>query len=84
MWLIHGKQYDLTPLLRSHPGGEHILRLTEGTDVTALFETYHAFSDAPRELLSKYGPEYAGAGVDPMHEELRQSVRGVFGSRHAA
>jgi hypothetical protein len=84
MWLIHGERYDLTPLLRDHPGGEHILRLTEGTDVSALFETYHAFSDAPRDLLSRYGPAYVGKGVDPMHEETRRSVRGVFGSRWSA
>jgi fatty acid desaturase len=84
MWLIHGERYDLTPLLRSHPVGEHILRLTEGTDVTALFETYHAFSDAPRDLLARYGPAYAGKGADPMHEELRRSVRGVFGPQMSA
>ena len=84
MWTIHGKRYDLTPLIRDHPGGEHILRLTEGTDVTAVFESYHAFSDAPRELLSKYGPAYAGAGVDPMYEDMRRSVRGALGSRKAA
>jgi fatty acid desaturase len=84
MWLIHGERYDLTPLFRTHPGGEHILLLTEGTDVTALFETSHAFSDAPRDLLSRYGPAYAGKGVDPMHEELRRSVRGVFGPQRSA
>jgi fatty acid desaturase len=84
MWTIHGEQYDLRPLIRDHPGGERILRLTEGTDCTALFESYHVFSDAPRAQLAKYGPAYAGKGVDPMHEEIRTAARASIGSRGAA
>ena len=84
MWTIHGEQYDLTPLLRDHPGGEHILRLTEGTDCTALFESYHVFSDAPRAMLATYGPKYAGSGLDPMHAEIRGATRVLFGTRRAA
>jgi fatty acid desaturase len=84
MWTIHGSAYDLGPLLRTHPGGERILELTRGTDCTALFESYHAFSDAPRALLSRYGPPYAGAGVDPMLEDVHRAAREILGSRAAS
>ncbi len=41
---IHGKVYDLENY--KHPGGKEILKLCENEkDCTALFESYHAFSD---------------------------------------
>jgi fatty acid desaturase len=82
--MIHGATYDLEPLMHTHPGGKRILELTRGTDCTALFESYHAFSDAPRALLSRYGPPYAGAGVDPMLEDVHRAARAVLGSRAAS
>jgi linoleoyl-CoA desaturase len=46
MWNIYGKKYDLSPWMDSHPGGRAILEQTRGlNDCTALFETYHAFSN---------------------------------------
>ena len=46
MWNINGKVYNLTPYLDNHPGGKDILIQTKGLeDCSALFETYHAFSD---------------------------------------
>jgi fatty acid desaturase len=69
--------------MRDHPGGARILKLTRGTDCTALFETYHTFSDRPRQLLATYGPPYGGSGVDPMLEEVRGAARAIFGSRAA-
>ena len=59
MWTIHGNSYDLTPLLHWHPGGAAILKFAYGTDCTALFESYHVFSEAPRTLLEQYGQPYA-------------------------
>ena len=37
---VHGKVYSVRDLL-PHPGGDAFLHATEGTDVTALFETHH-------------------------------------------
>jgi len=57
LWNIHGKQYDLTTFMDSHPGGKKILELTQGLhDISALFETYHAFSnkESITKILSKY------------------------------
>jgi fatty acid desaturase len=57
LWKIHGKWYDLTGYMKRHPGGETILKQTQGQgDVSALFETYHAFSDVEKiyESLQKW------------------------------
>jgi len=46
MWHLYGKHYDLHSFMQHHPGGKHILEATKGLeDITALFETYHAFSN---------------------------------------
>jgi fatty acid desaturase len=57
MWNIHGKEYDLTSFLDKHPGGKEILLFTKGLDdCTALYESYHAFSDKKqiRTMLDKF------------------------------
>jgi cytochrome b involved in lipid metabolism len=49
MWSIYGNTYDLTSFIAHHPGGKEILENTRGIgDCTALFESYHAFSDFPQ------------------------------------
>ncbi len=83
-WKIHGRTYDLTPLIRTHPGGSSIIKLTRGMDCTALFESYHVFSDAPREQLARYGPPYNDERTDPLHVTLRSDARSVFGTRLAS
>lgn len=60
LWKIHGKWYDLSSYMKRHPGGEMILKQTQGQgDVSALFETYHAFSDVEKiyESLQKWKVE---------------------------
>jgi linoleoyl-CoA desaturase len=57
MWNIYGKKYDLTTFIKIHPGGSEILIKTKGLDdCTALFESYHAFSniESIRKSLDKY------------------------------
>lgn len=57
MWNIYGKKYDLQNYINYHPGGKEILELTRNqTDITSLFETYHAFSNKEeiKKLLDKY------------------------------
>ena len=57
MWNIYGKKYDLTNFAKYHPGGSEIIeKMRDMDDCTALFETYHAFSDITsiRETLKKY------------------------------
>ena len=45
-WNLYGKKYDLEVYMQFHPGGNTILENTRGqSDITALFETYHAFSN---------------------------------------
>lgn len=52
---IHGKYYDLTNF--NHPGGREILELCKNEpDCSALFESYHAFSDMNKikTIMKKY------------------------------
>ena len=45
-WVIYGNEYDLSNFIDQHPGGKDILLKTKDMgDITALFESYHAFSD---------------------------------------
>jgi len=57
MWNIHGKLYDLHPFLSKHPGGKSILEACKGDDdLTATFESYHAFCDMEKikNIMKKY------------------------------
>lgn len=57
MWFIHGKKYDLTNFIAKHPGGRQILEKSKNLeDSSALFETYHAFSN--REYIMKELQKY--------------------------
>ena len=52
---IHGKYYDLRKF--KHPGGQEILELCKNEpDCSALFESYHAFSDMNKikTIMKKY------------------------------
>lgn len=40
LWRIGNSLYDLKTFIKSHPGGADWLRITEGTDITELFEVY--------------------------------------------
>lgn len=63
MWHIHGKTYDLTKFIDKHPGGADILLKTKGEkDITALFETYHAFSN--KEQIKKGLDKYEVKGIE--------------------
>ena len=45
IWWIHGNGYDLTKFVERHPGGKEAILLGRGRDCTALFESYHIFSN---------------------------------------
>lgn len=53
LWRIHNGLYDLSGWMKSHPGGEEWLRLTQGTDITELFESHH-ISDRAERMLPKF------------------------------
>ena len=85
MWNINGKVYDLTSYIDNHPGGKDILIQTKGLeDCSALFETYHAFSDKKliKCILDKYEVKDSEK-KDAFHNfssynELTERVRKVF------
>jgi cytochrome b involved in lipid metabolism len=53
-WLIHGKQYRMAEFVPHHPGGLEPIMLGCGRDCTALFESYHPFTQKQRRVLEKY------------------------------
>jgi hypothetical protein len=54
LWYVHGRAYDLTPFLDRHPGGWYALKLGQGRDCTAMFESYHPFTENHRKVLEKH------------------------------
>ena len=41
LWLVDGSYYDLQPLMAFHPGGDRILRMSRGKDVSLTFRVHH-------------------------------------------
>lgn len=54
LWRVHNKLYDLINFVQRHPGGRDWLELTQGTDITELFETHHIRNKAQLLLHSFY------------------------------
>ena len=51
LWLIHGKEYDLNDFVNRHPGGKESILLGRGRDCTAMFDSYHAFTNQHRYVV---------------------------------
>ena len=85
LWTVHGKDYDLKDFVQSHPGGREAILLGMGRDCTALFESYHPFTDRHRTVLKKYMQNMDGskeqnekvskADANATHEEYVGGVR---------
>ncbi len=54
LWTIRGEQYDLNDYISHHPGGKEAILLGRGRDCTALFESYHPFTQQHETVLQKY------------------------------
>jgi cytochrome b involved in lipid metabolism len=54
LWRVHDKLYDLINFVNRHPGGADWLNLTQGTDITELFESHHISGKADLLLHSFY------------------------------
>jgi Cytochrome b5-like Heme/Steroid binding domain len=54
VWKIHNCEYDLTDFVERHPGGVEAILLGRGRDCTALFESYHPFTQQHYNVLKKY------------------------------
>jgi len=51
---VRGKVYDVSRFLTHHPGGQDVLLMAAGRDVTVVFESYHGFSSIAPKMLQKY------------------------------
>jgi cytochrome b involved in lipid metabolism len=80
VWEIHGVTFDLTDFVHRHPGGVEAIELGRGRDCTALFESYHPFTDKHWEILEKYKSadvdisKLKVASMDPFYETLKRRV----------
>lgn len=76
LWSIHGVHYDLSDFVNRHPGGRDAILLGRGRDCTALFESYHPFTNQHRLTLQKYrcdvkpGPVTKDDSPDDFYNEL--------------
>eukprot|EP00249_Psilotum_nudum_P007383 c20518_g1_i1 orf=110-1546(+) len=74
LWIsVHGKVYDVTPWLSSHPGGDIPLLSLAGQDVTDVFLSFHpsyAFDFLPRFLVATL-EDY---GVSAISSDFRRSL----------
>ena len=52
IWTVHGKDYDFKEFVNRHPGGKEAILLGRGRDCTALFESYHPFTNRHRYVIS--------------------------------
>eukprot|EP01083_Nonionella_stella_P266844 902138_1 len=86
-WVYVGNNvYDVTKFLDRHPGGQDMILLMAGRDLTDLFSTYHPFSDKPGKILSKFkigtlkGPsEFGTFSPDTgFYKECKEKVREYF------
>ena len=85
---IHGKYYDLTNF--NHPGGQEILELCKHEpDCSALFESYHVFSDMNKinHIMKKYEigltetPSLFSFQKNGFYNTLKQNVNHYFGKQ---
>ncbi|CAO1355231.1 unnamed protein product [Diamesa serratosioi] len=74
LWRVHDKLYDLTDFISKHPGGSNWIQLTEGTDVTDQFETFH-MSERPTQILSKY---YIRDAIKPRNYKITYENDGFY------
>ena len=90
MWYLYGKKYDLNDYLSFHPGGSTILENTRGqSDITALFETYHAFSNKTfyQKILTDYEVTDPNPNPNPdsydftNYRLLTERIRKIFPNR---
>jgi len=78
LWVIHGVEFDLSDFVQRHPGGVEAIELGRGRDCTAMFESYHPFTDKHWDILVKYAPpgvdmkQLKLASTDPFYESLKR------------
>jgi len=76
LWHVYGKSYDLTRFVDKHPGGRLAILSGQGRDCTALFDSYHPWSDKHRQVLKAYGA--APPPPDPFYAKLQEALRLAF------
>lgn len=76
LWRIHDELFDLINFIPKHPGGADWLQMTQGTDITELFETHHINGKA-KLLLSNF---YVRDADKPRNSRLTFTDDGFYQS----
>jgi len=78
IWTIHGRNYDLREFVDRHPGGKEAIELGRGRDCTALFESYHPFTEQHRVVLQKYHvPSDTDIDTTTKKSSMKEETSGV-------
>jgi cytochrome b involved in lipid metabolism len=73
-WIIHGAEYRLQDYVARHPGGLEAIMLGRGRDCTALYESYHPFTNKHKVVLEKY--RVAASSASSQTDTLQNKYRG--------
>eukprot|EP00210_Caulerpa_lentillifera_P003078 g2940.t1 len=78
VWTLDSEEYDFSAFFQEHPGGDAVLRLSRGTDVSLLFHQYHPRCKASYEaVLQRYHqrtPARVPAGLSRVDRELLAAI----------
>eukprot|EP01113_Clastostelium_recurvatum_P034071 TRINITY_DN457_c0_g1_i2.p1 TRINITY_DN457_c0_g1~~TRINITY_DN457_c0_g1_i2.p1 ORF type:complete len:498 (-),score=105.60 TRINITY_DN457_c0_g1_i2:129-1622(-) len=86
---VDGKVYNVTSWLPKHPGGDDLVLMSAGRDITNLFESYHPLSDLPCQVLKKFYvcdiadnelPRFVNKS--PFYQTLSQRIKAHFKARN--
>eukprot|EP01083_Nonionella_stella_P112553 331252_1 len=89
LWKLHDGYYDLSKFMSIHPGSDRFIELTQGQDITYLFETYHINIDIAISKLDKYfvfGKKYDKqlvCNTNPLFTTLRKKIKAYLTSKNA-
>mmetsp|Transcript_10554 Transcript_10554/g.25783 ORF Transcript_10554/g.25783 Transcript_10554/m.25783 type:complete len:856 (-) Transcript_10554:192-2759(-) len=68
LWIVGGNLYDLGDYAARHPGGKAAIMLGRGRDATALFLSYHPFTEKHLKILKKYEVTNCLEGSTPRYK----------------
>ncbi len=80
LWTIHDVKYDLSSFVGKHPGGKIAILLGKGRDCSALFETYHPFTNAHRYALAQHA---CGKAYSAPADSASAPIKGIPSQKDA-
>jgi len=89
VWVVvKNDVFDVTKFLGRHPGGEKVILMAGGQDITFLMETSHPFTRVPWQILEKYKigtvkrPFVKYSDKSPFYDAVKERVHHYFKSNN--